>query len=252
MAYLVYGIVKDPAVAGASMTGMKGRAVSFIAGHGLCAAVSELDLEEGALSVAEILVYSRVVEELHHRQAVVPMRYGCFLDGILSIQNTLKERRPQYESLLEQLEGHAEMAVRILLPEKERRPRPEKTIKGRDALSAAETTACPQDEEPVSGRAYLALRRVHYQKIDETLQGRQAQSDLYIRAFSGLYTRHRTETVTKNGVAILSLYFLTPEGKVNRFRETFERAAENGNAKALLSGPWPPYNFVTTDFAAAQ
>jgi hypothetical protein len=226
---------------------MKGQAVSFVAGHGLCAAVSELDVEEGAPPVSELLVYSKVVEDLHRLQAVVPMRYGCFLNGIKAIRNALKEKQRQYETLLVQLEGHVEMGIRILLPEKEWRPRQEETMKGRDALSTAGTTAQPKDEESVDGRAYLALRKVHYQMQEETLQGYQALIDRYIQAFSGLYAKHRTETDTKNGAVILSLYFLTPESKVNRFRETFGRVAENGDAKALLSGPWPPYNFVTTE-----
>ena len=118
MTYLLYGIVKEPAVVGASMTGMKGQAVSFVAGQGLCAAVSELDAEEGAPPVSELLVYSRVVEDLHRLQAVVPMRYGCFLNGIEAIRNALKERQRQYETLLAQLEGHVEMGIRILFPEK--------------------------------------------------------------------------------------------------------------------------------------
>jgi len=247
MAYLVYGIVKDPAVVGAPMTGVKGRSVCFVAGHGLCAAVSELDAEEGAPPVAELLVYSKVVEDLHRLQAVVPMRYGCFLNGIEAIRNALKERQRQYETLLVQLEGHVEMGIRILLPEKEGRSRQEETMKRRDALSIAGSTAQPMDEPSVDGRAYLALRKVHYQMQDETSQDRQGLIDRYIQAFSGLYAKHRTETETKNGAVILSLYFLTPESKVISFRETFGRVAENGDAKALLSGPWPPYNFITPD-----
>ena len=281
MAYLVYCIAKEPAVVDTqwsdhdrihtgdrspdsesfghrsgmdrpNMTGMKGRPVFFVAGHGLCAAVSELDVEEGAPPVSELLVYSKVVENLHRLQAVVPMRYGCFLNGIKAIRNALKERQRQYETLLAQLEGHVEMGIRILLPEKEWRPRQEETMKGRDALSTAGTTAQPKDEQSVDGRAYLALRKVHYQMQEETLQGRQALIDRYIQAFSGLYARHRTETDTKNGSVILSLYFLTPENAVNRFREAFGRIAENGDAKAMLSGPWPPYNFVTPDLGKGE
>jgi hypothetical protein len=252
MAYLLYGIVKDPAVITSNLTGVKGNPVIFVEAHGLCAAVSELDVEEGTPPVSELLVYSRVVEDLHRLQAVVPMRYGCFLNGIKAIRNALKERQRQYDTLLAQLEGHVEMGIRILLPEKEWRPRQEETMKGRDALSTAGTTAQPKDEQSVAGRAYLALRKVHYQMQDETLQGRQALIDRYLQAFTGLYARHRTETDTKNGAVILSLYFLIPESKVNRFRETFGRVAENGDAKALLSGPWPPYNFVTPDLAPAK
>jgi hypothetical protein len=73
--------------------------------------------------------------------AVVPMRYGCFLNGMKAIRNALKERRRQYETLLVQLEGHVEMGIRILLSEKEWRPRQAETMKGRDALSTAETAA---------------------------------------------------------------------------------------------------------------
>jgi len=247
MVYLAYGVVKEPAVVDASMTGLKGRAVSFVAGCGLCAAVSEMAAAEDAPPVSELLVYIKVVEGLHRLQTVVPMRYGCFLNGIKAIQNALKERHRRYETLLAQLEGHVEMGIRILLPEKERCPRPEETMKERDTHSAAGTTAQPKDEPSVDGRAYLALRKVHYQMQDETLQGRQALIDRYIQTFSGLYARHRTDTARKNGAVILSFYFLTPESKVNGFRETFRRVAENGDAKAMLSGPWPPYNFVTPD-----
>lgn len=79
--------------------------------------------------------------------------------------------------------------------------------------------------------------------------GNHALIDDWLHAFSGLFAKHRTETDRKGGAVILSLYFLTPANKVNRFRETFGRVAENGRAKALLSGPWPPYNFVTPDLA---
>ena len=231
MAYLLYGVVKDPAVIGGLITGLKGRAVSFVAGHGLCAAVSEMAAEEGAPPVSELLVYSRVVEDLHRLEAVVPMRYGCFLNGIPVIRDALKERQRQYHVLLDELEGHIEMGIRLLLPEVE---------------------APPPAPPPVNGRNYLSRQRVHYRMREETSQGRQALIDSYIQAFSGLYARHRTETATKNGAVILSLYFLVPGNKVNIFKENFEKMMEREKAKALISGPWPPYNFVAADLAPAK
>ncbi len=235
MAYLLYGIVKDPAVVGASITGVKGQPVIFVEAHGLCAAVSELVVEEGAPPVAELIAYAQVVEALHHRQAVVPMRYGCFLNGIPAIQDILKARRGQYEALLSELAGHAEMGIRILLPER------------KCENISSEGTTLPEDEPVINGRAYLALRKVHYQTQEATTHGRQALIDRYIKAFSGLYTQHRAETEAKKDAVILSLYFLTPESKVNLFRETFGDMMAEGNDEALLSGPWPPYNFVTTE-----
>ncbi|MCK9195543.1 MAG: GvpL/GvpF family gas vesicle protein [Syntrophales bacterium] len=286
MAYLLYGIVKDPVVGGTSIAGVKGQPVIFVEAHGLCAAVSELDVEKGAPPVEELLAYAQVVEALHRRQAVVPMRYGCFLNGIPAIQDILKARRRQYEILLAELAGHVEMGIRILLPEKEGiNSTPEvTTLPEAEATfhSDALFTTDPEKEPPppgglqpaaggskglveqvdrqgnkpsrkevpaINGRAYLALRKVHYRMQEETSQSRQALIDRYIHAFSGLYTRHRAETDVKKDTVILSLYFLTPESAVNRFREAFGEMMVQENDEALLSGPWPPYNFVTTEIA---
>lgn len=229
MAYLVYCIMKGAVFGGGPITGVKGKEVSLVTGHGLCAAVSEMSSVEGAPPVSELLAYGRVVEDLHRLKAVVPMRYGCFLDGVPDIQRILKERKRQYESLLEELEGHVEMGIRILLPEEGVNPQ--------------------QEEQPVNGRNYLALRKAHYRMRDETSQHHQMFLDRYIQDFSSLYSKCRTETATKNGAIVLSLYFLIPENTVNLFRESFQRVVENGRSRTLLSGPWPPYNFAIPDRA---
>jgi len=265
MAYLLYGIVKDSAsrpipdsrIRGndgfdmycgrfdnGNLAGVKGKPVIFVEAHGLCAAASELDLEEGAPPVAELLAYAQVVEALHRRRAVVPMRYGCFLNDIPAIRGVLKERRRQYETLLAELAGHVEMGIRILLSEKGSHHRQGEMNNG-ETLSTTVTTTQPKEEHAINGRAYLALRKVHYRMQEEASQDRQSLIDRYIHAFSGLCARHRIETEAKKDAVILSLYFLTPASAVNRFRETFGDIAAKGNDEAMLSGPWPPYNFVT-------
>lgn len=226
MAHLVYGIMKGPVVIGGPIAGVRGKEVFFVTGQSLCAAVSEMP-PEGAPPVSELLAYGRVVEYLYQVQAVVPMRYGCFLGGIPEIQRILEQNKRQYEGLLGELEGHVEMGIRMLLPE--------------------QGVKRQQEQQPVNGRNYLVLRKSHYRLRDETSQHHQMLLDRYIQALSGLYCKCRTETATKDGAVVLSLYFLITKGKVNLFRESFQRVAENGISRTLISGPWPPYNFVTPD-----
>jgi len=232
MPYLVYCIMKSAVLGGGPITGVKGKEVSFVTGNGLCAAVSEMSSVEDAPPVSELLAYGKVVEDLNRLKAVVPLRYGCFLDGVTDIQRILKERKRQYENLLEELKGHVEMGIRILLPEQEAKPQ--------------------QEEQPVNGRNYLLQRKAHYRMMDDTSQHHQMLLDRYIHAFSGLYGTYRTETATKNGAVILSLYFLVPGSAVNRFRESFQRVVNDGSYKTLISGPWPPYNFIVPDLAPAR
>ena len=237
LAYLLYGIMKEPVAIeiNVNLTGVNGKPVIFVAAHGLCAAVSEMDAEEGAPPVAELLAYAQVVEAIHCRQAVVPMRYGCFLNGIPAIRDVLKERQGQYVTLLAELTGCVEMGIRILLPEK-----------GCEHIPP-EATSVPNGKSTLDGRSYLALRKIHYRMQAETIRDRQALIDRYIEAFSGLYAKHRTEIAINNGIFILSFYFLTPKSAVFRFREIFENMMAQGDDEAMVSGPWPPYNFVTTD-----
>ena len=227
MTHLVYCIMRAPVVNGEPMTGVKGKEVFFVTTHGLCAAVSELLSAENTLPVSELLVYGRVVEELYRMQAVIPMRYGCFLKELSKVQRILEEKNRQYDTLLQELEGRVEMGIRILLPEQAVRPQ--------------------QGTQPVDGGHYLAMRRTHYRIQDENSRHNQALLDECIQAFSGLYSKHRTDTATSNGSVVLSLYFLIPKNQINRFRGTFRRVIENEVPKALISGPWPPYNFATPD-----
>jgi hypothetical protein len=46
---------------------------------------------------------------------------------------------------------------------------------------------------------------------------------------------------------MLSLYFLVPRKSIGKFREVFRRLSCAEPARLLLSGPWPPYNFVLPD-----
>jgi hypothetical protein len=45
-----------------------------------------------------------------------------------------------------------------------------------------------------------------------------------------------------------SLYFLVQKGAVDPFRKAFRHIHSNGSARLLLSGPWPPYNFVQPEY----
>ena len=42
----------------------------------------------------------------------------------------------------------------------------------------------------------------------------------------------------------LSLYFLVPRKFIDPFRQVFRDIESRWNIRMLLSGPWPPFNFV--------
>ena len=58
----------------------------------------------------------RVVEAIHARQSVIPLRYGCLMESESAIVRLLEDHRQEYEAILGRLRGMTEMGIRVLCP----------------------------------------------------------------------------------------------------------------------------------------
>ena len=65
-------------------------------------------------------------------------------------------------------------------------------------------------------------------------------------AFAGLFVKCRAECPSSRTPDV-ALYFLVKRGAVEPVRLAFRRLERGEPARLLLSGPWPPYNFVAPE-----
>ena len=241
--------------------GVDAQPVSLIDDEGLCAVVSDLRHPAGALAadVSRILDFEKVVEVFHRARTVLPFRFGCVLEDEIRAKEALRARRGEYQAFLRRLGGCVEMGVRLLLPRKERAPSgegggPDSAVDG--AMSAGTSP----------GLRYLNDRRARYREEerfalgegdDETVERcRAAFAGLYADfrsersriqgtgAFGGDQTASRWRDDRERGVRMASLVFLVKRDREEAFREAFRVLSRTEGMKVLLSGPWPPYNFV--------
>ena len=212
-----------------------GGEVFVVAGHGLAAAASRVQEGDGVPGVPRLLAYQKVVEAFHASRAVIPMRYGCFLESESAIVRLLEDHREEYETLLCQLEGMAEMGIRVLLKSRQGSP--------------------PGEEEVIPsapGAAYLAmLRKRHASRAGLTPEEARLAEQIS-GSLCEVFDRLRTEAFTAAQGRLLSLYFLTPKSAVENFRDRFRQMHFPEGTKLLLSGPWPPYNFVSSPYSSAR
>jgi hypothetical protein len=272
--YLLYCIFRSQEYENhGSLRGVQGQPVSLVSKNGLSAAVSGIPDSELTPDISSVLACQKIIESFHSHPAVggvIPMRYGCLLNRLSQVLRLLKERHNQYEALLEELEGCVEMGVRILVPDtaenrnsKIPNPWPRAGMPGSDdGTTDMEQQQKQEDIQSTShyggrksqittlGRAYLAARRVHYEHQEEFNKQASELIEQSRAAFSGLFVKCKTEfrsTVNFQstiGNLFPSIYFLVPKTSVNRFRQVFRQVEVQQSAKLLLSGPWPPYNFV--------
>jgi hypothetical protein len=245
MSCLFYCVRRQPGseISG-SLLGVGGRPVYHVAHRGLSVALSQIGRADLAPDIPRVRAYERVVLSYHRRGAVVPMRYGCVLEQESQAIQLLEEHAPQYEALLQELDGCVEMGLRVLLPSGPWAA----VLPGGPAGSREVSGPGPPDPGAAADRlglAYLTARQAHYASQDRWTKEYRQAADRCREQFAGLYVKCATEAPSPR-LPLLSLYFLVPRPGVASFRQAFRQLTESESARLLLSGPWPPYNFVTS------
>jgi hypothetical protein len=189
----------------------------------LAAVVSEAEELAAAPSVYSLWAFARVVEAVHARQTVIPLRYGCLMESEEQIVRLLEDRRDEYKALLHQLRGMTEMGIRLLLP----------------------ANAAPLRNVPESpGAAYLASLRNRY-NVQDTLAPEETELADRVAGLLAQWSIGQRREISSSGQGrMLSLYFLIPRSHSEEFRQRAREISTPPGVKLLLSGPWPPYNFV--------
>jgi hypothetical protein len=178
------------------------------------------------------------VAAFHADRTVVPMRFGCLLAHESQVSRLLQEHAGHYRALLQELQGCAEMGIRLLLPAPDlAKPAGLTGPGGAPSPTGNGATAAP-------GSAYLLARKSYFDQQDRESQAQRQIAEQCLAHFAGRFKRFRSENRCL-GWPLLSLYFLVPGSSLDAFCQAFRTFSPASGAKALLSGPWPPYNFVT-------
>ena len=232
MKYLVYCLVpSSPAQAWSPPPGVGGEPVFVLWDGDLGAAVSAGSDAQLQPDVPHLMAYERVVEYFHGLLALVPMRYGCLFDEPPQVLRCLREHHQEYRSLLASLDGMVEMGVRVLLHDGETVEPP---LPAPDAGQLA-----------AAGAAYLRLRNQHYASHERQKAKLQVITQSLRDRLSGHFVNSREESSElSRRAALLSLQFLVRRASVDSFAGAVRSLAGELPWKFLLSGPWPPYNFV--------
>jgi hypothetical protein len=216
-----------------TLQGVGGRQVYQVSHRRLSAAISRIGPTDLPPDLVQFRAFARVVRSYHRQGAIIPMRYGCVVSQESQVIKLLAEHDRPYEALLQELEGCEEMGLRVLLPA--------------GSLGAGSgggrEVAGPAAADRL-GRAYLTARKAHYAHQDRWTREYHQAAERCLTHFMGLFAKSKIEGPTPR-LPLLSLYFLVPRPTVEVFRQAFRRLSETESARLLLSGPWPPYNFVT-------
>lgn len=252
----VYGITRADGVAEvlADVEGVDPTAPPRLVRAGdLCAVVSRID--PSAFDPAElgrraadlkwveqkVRAHDRVVKHLLEAGPVVPCRFCTVLRGEDDVRAVLERHHDGLRASLDALDGRAEWGVKVF------------------ATPAAEPEgAGAAASEPATGRAYfLQKRRDELARTEAARAAREAVDAIHrelsaAAAGSALLPAHDRGIGTPSPDLMLNGAYLVDRTAAPDFHARIDALAAHCASLGLtfdLTGPWPPYNFVSLDLS---
>lgn len=231
---LSHGRMALTSSSGLLMRGVEDAPVSTIQEGDIVAVVTELRDRRclSTPSCADILAFDAVLERFGAIHTLLPVRFGSTAQDECSVRELLRARGREYLHALMELDGCAEMCVRIL-------PRALQA----ELVGSAEAAA-PRTDAGGRREQVLNTRRQHLDKV-------YSLANRYLGHFAELVLRHRidyqfssSEKDDREGYPVLSIHFLIHRGLSAAFQEACRSLTQLCQSSVLLSGPSLPVSFA--------
>ncbi|HEV7185792.1 MAG TPA: GvpL/GvpF family gas vesicle protein [Leifsonia sp.] len=256
-ALYLYGVVSADELPTTTIAGVfPGAPLETVVCDGLAAVISRVPLSEfGDEHLKENLErlawlertargHEAVIEVVRTQSTMIPMRLCTLFRSQEAISEMLSREREPLMEALERLAGRSEWGVKALAD----------LARIQLSLPRARETQANQGDV-AAGRSYLqdrqAERRVA-REVDAWVRGAVLEVHDTLTAAAGTGLRNPVQPRELSGSEdemVLNGVYLVRELKLDEFRNCFDdlnqRYASTG-LRLELTGPWPPYNFVST------
>jgi hypothetical protein len=186
------------------------------------------------------ITYAGVVETLAQQFALLPMQFGSVMESSGAVENMLRRNHDEFRKNLQSVENRCEFGLKIFCDsEKLNAKLREKSETGNS------TPLYPEPEIKNSVFREYVNKKLKEHRFEELLV-------TYVDAVIVEIKENlsRLEVVGKfkkmaSATNIVDAVFLLEKGKENELIQTVKQLQnENQGLNYILTGPWPPYNFV--------
>lgn len=190
--------------------------------------------------------HNRVIESIHARQAILPVKFGAVYPHSHDVLAALRAACDSLLPQLHRLQGCDEWAVRLYADRAVVQERVASRVPAIGRLRAEHAAARP-------GRAYFLERQLRDELESATRQSlatlaQSAFDRLTAAAVAGKVSTVRRVTDAAGDVEILHAAFLVARERIEQFdAELFSVADPTEGLRCECSGPWPTYSFTVAD-----
>ncbi len=234
MKLYTYAIIDSNSGMDEPLRGLGDASVYNIPYRGIGIVVSDLEAQVQIKTKESILKHEEVVEELMNRFTVLPMRLYTFFSGKEDMLLKVKDHYEDFIENLDRVREKCEFGIKVIWAGN--------VIKERIVNAHKNESVSANPEQ--SGAKFMKEKFEKY-KIDKEFE---EEADRCVAIVDGFLNRLASEKKLeklKTDNLLLSASYLVDNEKRDDFKKAFEDLrASGGDLKYLLSGPWPPYNFI--------
>lgn len=240
--------------------GVDGGPVRAVEAAGLAAAVTAVNLDEfGEEPLRRHLedlswldttarTHHHVIEIIARHEPVVPMRLATIFHGDGSVADMLTQQREGFAAALHQVTARKEWGVKVYAAP------PGNAPAAQAAGSASESGRTVPDAAASPGAAYLRRRQKALSADNDARRATLASADAIHATLGRLATAVQLrppQAPQLSGQAArmaLNAAYLVDEDRSEDFAAAAGSLAQQHPAVSIeLTGPWPPYSFVTVE-----
>jgi hypothetical protein len=257
-AWWAYCILADPEAAPVGAPGVESdREVDLVRDGDLVAVVSAVPLSEYSddrlrehlndIDWVERVAraHERVLDQTLERATILPLRLCTLYRDRDGVRRMLREQKPTLLEELSELEGHREWGAKVFVDQE----------RLADALEAAPGGEAPEPGEHRSAGVEYMARLGRDRQASERLQeiGDSVVEEIHA-ALEAIADKARTNPLQRpelHGRAeqmLLNGAYLVSRQREQELAQTADSLRERWSASGFqleLTGPWPPYNFVS-------
>lgn len=193
------------------VTGVQEAPLHRLESDGLSVLYSEtsgLSQDPGELAQAAMSLQS-TVQQVFGAGIVIAFRFPTLLPSVEDLQTHLRENAERYRSALKLLDGMAQMEIR---------------------LTRLGSGPAP---EATTGTEYLKARQAESQGISSAIEALQQAAGPLVH-----------EWRNRESAGVARSYALIPHEKAAEFKKQMGFVRLAGGTRAVISGPWPPSEFL--------
>ncbi|PIV92339.1 MAG: hypothetical protein COW44_15300 [Flavobacteriaceae bacterium CG17_big_fil_post_rev_8_21_14_2_50_33_15] len=223
-----------------AMKGLDGTNLMTISLGEITAVVSEIEKTELVANQANAIRFAEIIDHLDQQFTLLPMRFGSIVDTLDSVSHMLKINYQGFIKNLVEVENKLEFGLKIYCdPEKLK-----EELRLESELQSNELNNTYSNHSVSVYRDYVN-KKLKAHRLEQKLL---SYIDAVTAEFSEIVAQWNAESKIKKKVTaskVVDAVFLIDQARKVELIQSIEGLqAKYPRLSFVLTGPWPPYNFV--------